>query len=38
MKIKVIDLYKDEFDKAYLQTNKDNRKRVSLFSKTGESK
>lgn len=38
MKIKVIDLYKDEFDKAYLQTNKDNRKRVLLFSKTGESK
>lgn len=37
MKIKVIDLYKDEFDKAYLHTNKDNRKRVSLISKTGKS-
>ena len=38
MKIKIIDLYKDEFDKAYLYTNKDNRKRVSLFSKNGKSR
>lgn len=38
MKIYVIDLYKGEFDKAYLYVGKDHRKRVSLFSKTGNSK
>lgn len=33
MKIDVIDLYKDEYDVAYLSTSKDNRKRVSLQTK-----
>ena len=31
MKIEVIDLYKGEYDKAYLYVNQDKRKRVSLF-------
>ena len=38
MKIEVIDLYKGEYDKAYLYVNQDKRKRVSLFSNTGKSK
>ena len=31
MRIEVIDLYKGEYDKAYLYVNQDKRKRVSLF-------
>lgn len=38
MKIKLIDLYKDEFDSARLTICKDHRKRVSLYKKNGKSK